>query len=87
MFNETIKIRHGHSRKSAAQRIRDVHGLPCTDATLANLASEGAGPVYKLVAGRAYYRDEDIDVWARSRISAPIRKASDARRRAIGEAA
>ena len=87
MLNELIDLKRGGPRKYAARRIRDVHRQPCTEGTLANLASDGDGPVYRLIAGRAYYLDDDIDDWALSRVSAPIRKAADARRTNASEAA
>jgi hypothetical protein len=43
---------------------------------MANLAVTGAGPVYRLVGKYAVYADEDLDCWARSRITSPRRKAS-----------
>ncbi|OYX97146.1 MAG: hypothetical protein B7Y80_20735 [Hyphomicrobium sp. 32-62-53] len=71
---------HKLSRAEAAQRIRDIHRQPCTPETLATKAWNGSGPVYCLAAGKAYYDVGDIDRWARARISAPVRKAAEARR-------
>ena len=75
------------TRKEAAARIRADFGVPCTAETLATKAWSGDGPVYRVIAGRSYYDPGDIDDWARSRISEPVRRASDLRRSHIGEAA
>lgn len=87
MSNELIDLKCVRSRKEAAQRIRDMHRQPCTEGTLANHASDGTGPVYHVCGCRTIYLDKDIDSWARSRIGPPIRKASEARRQNVGEAA
>ena len=78
MFRES-PLGPGRSRQETAQRIRD-RGIPCTDGTLANMASDGTGPIYRVIAGRCFYLDADIEAWIASRISAPICKVSDARR-------
>lgn len=67
------------TRAEAAQRIREVHEQPCTPETLATKAWDGSGPPYCVVAGKTYYDPGDVDRWARARISAPVRKAADAR--------
>jgi hypothetical protein len=68
------------TRREAARRIRELHGLPCTAETLATKAWNGSGPPYRLVAGKTYYNPADVDRWAQSRIGPPVRKAADARR-------
>lgn len=46
--------------------------------TLARLASEGGGPVYRRVGPKlTAYRVEDLDRWAESRFSPPIKRASE----------
>ena len=87
MGDELINLKSGRSRKEAARRIRDIHRLSCTEGTLANHASDGTGPFYHVCGSRSIYLDRDIDEWARARISPPIRKASEARRQNVGEAA
>jgi len=66
------------SRTAAAQRVRDLHGVPCQPSTLAKRATTGTGPTYRLIGGKAMYLDADVDSWARSLVSEPFRKASDA---------
>ena len=76
----SIDLRIALTRKGASQRLRADHGLAYTAATLANMATDGEGPVYRLVAGRAVYLPDDVDSWAATRIGKPVRRAADARR-------
>ncbi len=66
------------SRTDAAQRVRELHGIPCEPSTLAKRATTGTGPTYRIIGGKAMYLDADVDSWARSLVSEPFRKASDA---------
>ena len=75
------------TRPDAARRIREVHGLPCTSETLATKAWDGSGPPYRVAMGKTFYDPDDVDRWAQSRISPPVRKAADARRAKLGEVA
>ena len=83
----SIDLKSGLTRKDVAQRLQADHGLSYTVATLANLATDGEGPVYRLVAGRAIYLPDDVDRWAATRIGKPVRRAADARRTKHAEAA
>ena len=67
------------TRTAAAQRVRDKFGVRCEQSTLAKKASEGTGPTYRLIGGRAMYSEPDVDAWGASLIGSPIRRASDAR--------
>jgi hypothetical protein len=75
-----INLKDCLSRKGVSKRLSDVHGLHYSDATLANMASTGDGPLYRIVAGRAVYMPDDVDRWAVTRIGEPVRKAAHARR-------
>jgi hypothetical protein len=66
------------SRTVAAQRVRNLHGIPCEPSTLAKRATTGTGPTYRIIGGKAMYLDADVDSWASSLVSEPLRKASDA---------
>jgi hypothetical protein len=83
----SINFKAGLSRKAASQHLRNELGLSYTEATLANMATEGLGPVYRLVGGRAVYMPDDLNRWAATRIGKPVRKAADARRAKHEEAA
>jgi len=65
-------------RRQAAAYVREQHGLACSEAYLEKLASTGGGPLFYRVGGRVEYDLADLDTWALSRISGPLRKASDA---------
>jgi hypothetical protein len=41
------------------------------------MASLGTGPVYRKRGPFAYYQDADLDAFAQTKISDPIRKASE----------
>ena len=82
-----IDIRSGLSRRDASQRLLTVHGLSYTETTLANMATDGDGPIYRIIRGRALYMPADIDAWAVSRIGRPVRRAADARSEMTAEVA
>jgi hypothetical protein len=66
------------TRDEAAAYIRERHKLRCTAGYLGKLACLGGGPLYRRLDNRwALYDPADLDVWAASRISAPVRKAAD----------
>jgi hypothetical protein len=71
-------------RPAASQYLQDKWGLTYAPTTLANLAVSGDGPLYRLAGRHAVYADPDLDAWAQSRISGPMRKSSEA---ADGQAA
>jgi hypothetical protein len=68
-------------RDDAAAYVRDTYKIPCTAGYLAKLACIGGGPVFHRLHNRwAVYLDDDLDAWASTRISRPLRKASEATR-------
>jgi hypothetical protein len=74
----TNAIRRLHRRDDAAAYIRQQHNLPCTSGYLAKLASAGGGPAFHRLDNRwALYAEDDLDAWALTRLSGPMRKASD----------
>ena len=65
-------------RADAARYLREVHGIPCAPATLAKYACVGGGPVYRKASGKfPIYAREDLDAWAESRLSKPVRSTSE----------
>ena len=87
MAHDSVDPKRGLTRREAVSWLWEKFGLHYTEGTLAQMASKGTGPVYRLIAGRVAYFDEDLDAWARSRIGPPARSASDARRsHAVGVA-
>lgn len=87
MADQSFEMEQSRTRAAAAQYLRDRHHLRVSNAYLAQLASEGTGPPYRLVQGRAFYCIGDLDAWADSLIGNPVRRASDARRADATEAA
>jgi hypothetical protein len=65
-------------RAEAAQYLREAHGIPCAPATLAKYACVGGGPVFRKASGKfPIYSREDLDAWANSRLSKPVRSTSE----------
>jgi len=65
-------------RAEAARYLREVHGIPCAPATLAKYACVGGGPVYRKASGKfPIYAREDLDAWAKDRLSGPVRSTSE----------
>jgi hypothetical protein len=67
-----------HKRDSAAAYVREKHKIPCTAGYLAKLASVGGGPAYLRLDNRwVLYAEDALDAWALTRLSGPIRRASE----------
>jgi hypothetical protein len=64
-------------RAQAATYIKSRWGIPCSHAYLHKLASIGGGPEFRRAGRWPLYREADLDAWALSRITGPLRKASD----------
>jgi hypothetical protein len=62
-------------RKDAATYLKNKygHGSP---RTLAKLACLGGGPEMVYVGRNPYYTEQDLDAWALSKMSAPVRTTS-----------
>ena len=69
-------------RVQATEYVRQRWGLPCSHGYLHKLASVGGGPVFHKAGKWPLYVEADLDAWALTRISGPMRKASDAPRAA-----
>jgi hypothetical protein len=59
-------------RKGATEFVRN-QGVPAGNTALANLASDGKGPKYAIINGRALYKPEDLLKWISEQASAPPR--------------
>ena len=64
-------------RKEAAQYLRGEWGQPCSPNTLAKLAVVGGGPVFRRFGRIPLYSLEELDRYAESRLSRPMRSTSD----------
>jgi hypothetical protein len=67
------------SRKDASNYLLDRHGVKRSYIYLATLASKGGGPVFrKDGTSRVIYADTDLDAYAASVLSKPMRSTSEA---------
>jgi hypothetical protein len=70
------------ARNKAAEYITSIWGVPCSPKTLAKLASVGGGPEFRKGQRAALYEPAALDAWVQSRISSPLRRASEAAQQA-----
>jgi hypothetical protein len=66
-------------RRAAAEYLRTHWGIPCTEKTLAKRACVGGGPVYRLFGRIPLYAIVDLDVYAETKLSKPVRCTSEYR--------
>jgi hypothetical protein len=64
-------------RKGASQYLEEKHGIVRAPSTLAKLAVVGGGPTFRRDGRIPLYRTDDLDDWAKSRLSAPMRSTSE----------
>ena len=62
------------SRKAAAEHVSRRVGRRMTVAALARQASDGTGPIYRMILGRASYLVEDLDAWIEGLVSEPVKR-------------
>lgn len=55
------------TRRDAAALLREA-GVPVRDSTLESTASNGQGPKYSIVNGRALYVRADLEAWLEQRV-------------------
>lgn len=63
-------------RSDAAAYLKKHYGAYTTE-TLAKLACVGGGPVFKKFGPFPIYTQEDLDSWALSRMTRPVRSTSE----------
>jgi hypothetical protein len=78
---ETTGDPRKYRRREAAAYIRGKHNVPCTEATLATLASRGGGPSFYLFGRIPIYTDQGLDSWVKERMGEPVRSTSESRAR------
>jgi hypothetical protein len=64
-------------RAEAARYIRESHGIPCSQATLAKYACIGAGPAFRKASKFPIYARNDLDAWASQRLGKLVRSTSE----------
>jgi hypothetical protein len=65
-------------RGAASQYLDEIWGVIRAPSTLAKYAVIGGGPVFRRDSRFPLYSPDDLDAWAASRLSAPMRSTSDA---------
>jgi hypothetical protein len=68
-------------RKAASEYLRDTHGLDRAPSTLAKLAVVGGGPIFRRAGRFPLYSTDDLDGWAVSLLSGPMRTTSEGRQK------
>jgi len=63
-------------RKDAAAYLKSRYGF-CSAGTLAKYATIGGGPEYQYLGDLPVYTRAALDVWARSKLSRPVRSTSE----------
>jgi hypothetical protein len=66
-------------RKAASQYLDETWGVIRSPSTLAKYAVIGGGPVFRRDSRFPLYSPDDLDKWAASKLSTPMRSTSDAR--------
>jgi hypothetical protein len=66
-------------RNEAAEYIHRTHGIPCRPRTLAKWAVVGGGPIFRKAGNVPLYDTADLDVWAESKMSKPVRSTAELR--------
>jgi hypothetical protein len=66
-------------RKAASHYLIENHGLPCAPGTLAKYAVIGGGPVFWRAGRIPLYDPRDLDAFAASKLSGPLRSTSEVR--------
>jgi hypothetical protein len=64
-------------RKAASHYLCETHGLDRAPSTLAKLAVIGGGPIFRRAGRVPLYSPEDLDAWAESLLSPPMRSTSE----------
>lgn len=59
-------------RPAARQYLEQVHGLILGETALENMASDGTGPTYVVIAKRALYTREALDAWVVEQAARPV---------------
>lgn len=78
MSNSRHAVRY-FSRREASNYLLAHHGISRSPATLATLAWKGDGPVFRKDGPRrAIYTDIDLDAFAASVLSKPMRSTTEA---------
>ena len=65
------------TRNAASIYLKEKHGIDRATKTLAKYATTGGGPLFEKAGRTALYKPADLDAWAYSILSGPLRSTSD----------
>jgi hypothetical protein len=66
-----------YMRRTDAARYISERYFPCVGATLAKLACTGSGPAFRKAGKFPLYTRDDLDAWAKQRLSKLVRSTSE----------
>jgi hypothetical protein len=72
-----MEVQSNMRRADAARYIRENHGIPCAPATLAKYACIGGGPMFRKAGKFPIYSRDDLDSWAKQRLTDVVRSTSE----------
>ena len=64
-------------RQAASEYLAENWGISRAPGTLAKLATIGGGPTFRRAGRVPLYSPDDLDKWAASKLSAPMRSTSE----------
>ena len=64
-------------RREASRYLQERYGISAKPATLAKYATLGGGPIFRRAGRFPVYDMQDLDDWAESRLSPPVRSTSE----------
>jgi hypothetical protein len=64
-------------RSEVPAYLAEKYGIPIAVKTLNKLASIGGGPVMQYAGRIPLYRPEDLDAWAKQRLSKPVASTAE----------
>jgi hypothetical protein len=67
------------TRVGAREYLLEVHGVELAPSALENLASDGAGPRYTRINGRALYQRAWLDDWVSAQAARPVLRRKERR--------
>ncbi len=73
-------------RNEASNYLYETHGIRRAVGTLAKLAVVGGGPRFRVAGRTPLYSADDLDAWADSILSPPVRSTSELREHRAGRA-
>ncbi|WP_420959315.1 hypothetical protein [Brucella sp. IR073] len=64
-------------RKDVPEYLRSKHGIDVSLTTLNTMATRGGGPAMQYNGRIPLYHKDDLDAWAKARLSKPVHSTSE----------